>query len=566
MKTILMLPATVEGSVGFAGMLGMILPAAFRERLVNSRVGLALRAVLTAPAQALRETKIGNILSLPANYVRQLGANAKEANRPGFAAKANARADKLASMGQRAEAAVSRGTAPMRNVAGRALDVFQTTVVGNPVHRALGKLSAAGLKRAEMRHDVHMKRAMAAFTSEGRGFLARMGDKIFSRSVPKVAAGELASVMGKVNNGLIGAEKSAHLKAVAKEVQALSLTGEAGHRASAVVKHLNRAAGRAAAVEHWGAAAGGSLTTMLGSALKVVARVPALYAMVGVAAAAGLGALALKSRAASARSDATLREVNTYIVDSGSGFAQALRQSLSGQKAWAVADGAIHAVGEVADAALWANPNSMGMGLMAPQFGATAYDMMRGAHAPEALKDLPTRVPNNMLLNACALLSAGDSGEVPITNQQRVYLVRTMIGAIPNVAVSGGIYNRLGAAMSQEMVARGMKLPEMIKIVSDDTALTNFGAEVSAKMKEAAKPAEAAPVAAAQANHVAIQAPANDGAKPQHGHRAANAHAVTASTAGQRYAAAEKPPTMVAANDARAHLGTVASTPQHRVG
>lgn len=262
----------------------------------------------------------------------------------------------------------------------------------------------------------------------------------------------------------------------------------------------------------------------LKTALTKVGNAPLFATLMVTGVVAGFGATLLGARAESKESKAAFKQLMADLggkVDTG--FAKSLKVAKAAKDKTALAKLGLETVGAAADGFLWAKSN-VGMGAMA--FIAI----------PQICTML---VPDSPLLGAYAALKKADAGELQLQGDKRAEMVRQLVAVVPSVAAHGGVYNRLGGAVAQEIVARQMTTQQTLQLLNDDKAFTAFAEQVNAKM-------------AAAAPKVGTVAPAN----------AKAANEATMSKAEHAYHAAEKPGMIAAGGE---HRGTVAHAPQRKM-
>ncbi|MFZ4541779.1 MAG: hypothetical protein ACOYNL_08245 [Rickettsiales bacterium] len=101
-------------------------------------------------------------------------------------------------------------------------------------------------------------------------------------------------------------------------------------------------------------------------------------------------------------------------------------------------------------------------------------------------------VPENPLLNACAMLQQEEQGKIKLETNDRALQVLQIVATVDNVAKHGGQYNLLAQQMSRSMVEQGMNFKQIAALCNNHEEFTKFADEVSAKQQAAKASAQVA--------------------------------------------------------------------------
>jgi hypothetical protein len=229
----------------------------------------------------------------------------------------------------------------------------------------------------------------------------------------------------------------------------------------------------------------------VGKAAGFVGRLPVFAGIAVVAAGAGMTSIWLNRSKQSAEGKRALNELKADFPAGHPVLAEA--QKIVGKQGARTAVSALmNSANEALFVAFEATPH-MGMGVgMASMMGAQV--------ALPALGDL--MVAENPVLDASVRLKQIDAKEIQVPAGQHVHFIRQMIGAMPQVAAKGGVFNRLGGAMAQKLVADGATYPQVVALLNDPQKFDAMARECSTAMdaaKTSPAPAANAPVAAAPA-------------------------------------------------------------------
>lgn len=503
-----------------------------------------LSTFLSAPAEALRATRLVDILHAPANWFKAVANHSGQvgsARGDRWAKVATEKAARWEERAARGDARLAEATRGMRGGIGRGLDRIGETSVGGRLHGWMQGVFKSSAERASGREAQAAKDALHAVTHESKWFGARMFDKIRGRAPKPVAMGELASHYHafEAAGNLQGAAKVERLNQLAdslsQQATVNAFEGEASNRASALLKQVKRAARYAESGHMYGSAAEGSLSKSMGVLAKAAGRVPVLGALLGLGVAAGIGATYVTHRQDSDAAKEALAQLKQDLEGNAHNpLLKAVEASYVKQKGWRSVKTGIEAAGTVADGMLFKDLHNPSTSLVMTQM------------LPFLTHDL---VPENRLLSAYAALNKADAGELQLTREQRVEALRELIGVMPNVVAHGGVYNRLVRPIAEEMVTREMSAKQVVQLLADERGFTMLTDEVSRKREAALKEAKAKAAAedAPPATAKTTATPVAPVAAP----------AATGETkAESAYHAAEKPQLAVVSGD-RQHEGKV---------
>jgi hypothetical protein len=230
---------------------------------------------------------------------------------------------------------------------------------------------------------------------------------------------------------------------------------------------------------------------MLGSLGKLLAkggtRFSVFTGIIGVGAAAAIGGHVLGGFKQSAAAKAAMKEMEADFGHDHP-LVVAARNINGKQSKMQVLSTGFASVGELAnvgfahgfgDGSKWGVAAMMGGQMILPQLGQLL-------------------VSDNRILNAYKTLKLADGGGVSLEPPQRAQLYRELVGAMPQVTVKGGVYNRLAQKMSDAMGTRAMSLKDVAGLTGNNAQFMAFATEVSAATKAA--PEVVKPPLAANAN------------------------------------------------------------------
>ena len=542
-KSWALMPMNLE----FFGMIGGALTGA----LGLQRVRTGLRMALKTPAHALRDTSIGEIFRLPANFVKA-AANEADDVLEDVAKKAEASAEKAAEKGKaykakpvdatirdwskklsersesmlkdasKREAAFtqSKTVAGMRATIGNALDGFEASPIGKQLAGVADGLIHGRKGAAEAKHAATLEKARKALTGKRggiSGFFANVLDgigKLFGKA-PEQTEGmhHLSAIVGKLEH-----RSASQLKDMRNELGVLmesgAFKGEATHAANQLSKQLGKMVGSAHALEGYGSVAGGGLKGLGKVLFKAAGRMPILYPLLFIAGFAGIKAVTVTAHAESDEAQAAFKDLEAAIGGHDTaGFLQAVKADKKAASRGAGIKTGLQVANEAVEAATW--------GMMGGSGGGEA--IMAAQAMPELFK---TFVPDHPMLGAWVALQKDDGGEIKLSHDDRVKAALQLHAVEPVTAAHSGVYCRMAKYNAEEMVARGYTAKQIVAVLSDKAALTKLSSEVSAKLEQQAK--------AATANDNAVMSHAEPEVKAPEGLHAAG-----------------KPANLVAANDAQ---------------
>lgn len=520
-KSVAMAPAQLE----IAGMLGGGVLTWITKKFKWERATAAIRGLLTAPVEAMRNTSLAEIFHLPVKYLNSFAGHAKEAGGKAtvWADAAEKKAATMAESAARMDARTAEAFAPVGKKLGAGLDYLeQETAAGKAVHGMFDRWTGGKAVSSATKHAQHMEKATAAVTQEGVGFFRKIMNFITRKTPQTVEAGALAPIMSRISAAHGNADM---LKEVATDLEKMiktdGLKGEIAKRADNVAGYLGKAVRSAQATHAFEGATGGTLKSMVAAVGKAVGRVPVFSALIGTGVVAGLGAMALTARSESKLAKQAMQDLTADMGgNTQNAFMAAVQQAQTKQKWFGKAKVGLQTVGEVAEGAMWVLPGGGGMAMM----GAMLL--------PGMLQGL---VPDNVVLNAYTALKQADAGKIQLQPDQRVYFMKQLIAVMPSVASHGGMYNHLVTPVAEAMHNQHMTATQVVQLLGDETKFTGFAKDVAEK--QAAAKVEK-PVEAANDAHIAAPAAAKE-------------------TAEARYHAAEKPG--LAQVSAVRHAGTVAA-------
>lgn len=489
-----------------------------------TRVQTVLRAIFSAPFEALRETTFGTITQFPAHYMNAVARHASDASAgaikrhaekaklitketgnvaevlSGIKAEkvegayqaqkwsegAKTAADKLANGAESINARVtgSDTVKTMRSAIGNKLDWLEKeTRFGGKLNEMFDGIMHRRSTAAVTRHGRAIAKAEAALTTEAPGFFKSIAN-FFTRTKPAtVAAGTLEPIMQGIKSAsdLTGEAKVGALKEVSEQLGTMLRTnvvaGADAVRAHKVAQHLTKAVSSATVAHTYEAAAGESLRQMVKTVGKSLANIKVFPALMVLGATAGLAATVLSARAESKQAKETYKDLLTQLEGhEQSGFMKAVKSSYGKEKYSRFAKTGLEVVGGVADGAFMALPGGGGAAMM----GAMMLPQICG-----------TLVPDNPLLGAYEALKQNEAGKLKLPAEQTLELTRHMIAAMPSVEQHGGIYNRLVTPIAKEIESRKLSVREFVQLLADDSKFTAFAAEVNQKQQAKAEQAKA---------------------------------------------------------------------------
>lgn len=477
-SSIAMAPTMIElggmfggGALGFLGL---------------NKAASFMKVVFAAPVEALRATALGDLMHLPANWFKAVAKHAPGMGARGerWAEAAQNKAARFEQLASARDAAAAKRTGDLFASVGKTLDGAQNTGAGGALHGFLSDVVQGRATAAGGRHAKALGAATEAATREGAGFFKRIGHFVMRTKPALVEAGALAPALSQLQmaNALQGAQKAEHLgklvSTLETQVAANAFSGEALHRANAVMKHATKAMKSAQAMDMF-AKAGGSAKTMLGVFAKAATRIPVFNAMVMVGVGTGVMALGLRARGESKQAKAAFNDLLADIGEAGrdSDFAKAVKMAHRSQNGWATAKAGLETVGQVADGMMWLAPGGVGAAVITAQM------------LPVALSAL---VSDNPLLAAYKGLQQHEAGTLKFEHpSQQLGLVKQLVAAMPAASVHKGMGNALVTQSATEMLERKMSVKQMVQLLSNDTQFTQFLAEVSAKNEAQAAIAKA---------------------------------------------------------------------------
>lgn len=489
-----------------------------------TRAQTVLRAIFSAPFEALRETTFGTITQFPAHYMNAVARHASDASagaikrhaekaklitkettnaaeilggikaekvEGAYQAKqwsegAKAAADKLSHGAQSINARVagSDTVKTLRSAIGNKLDWLEKeTRFGSKLNEMFDGIMHRRSAAATARHGRAIAKAEAALTSEVPGFFRSIANFVTRAKPVTVEAGALEPVMKGIKSAsqLSGEAKVTALKGLAEELETMLRTdavkGQVAQRARNVAQHLTKAVSSATVAHTYEAAAGESLRQMVKAMGRSLANVKVFPALMVLGAAAGLGATVLSAKAESKQAKATYQDLlSQFEGHEHSGFLKAVKSSYGKEKHSRLAKTGLEVVGGVADGAFMALPGGGGAAMM----GAMMLPQICG-----------TLVPDNPLLGAYEALKQSEAGKLQLPADQKLEMMKHMVAAMPSVEQHGGIYNRLVTPIAKEIEARKLSVREFVQLLADDGKFTAFAGEVNQKQQAKAEQVKA---------------------------------------------------------------------------
>jgi hypothetical protein len=162
---------------------------------------------------------------------------------------------------------------------------------------------------------------------------------------------------------------------------------------------------------------------------------------------------------------------------SASGFVKNLAEGARKERKGRRVEGAGHLAGNAIFGATLGMGGGMS-GMMGVMAGQMAVEQVA-----EALNEKSTALEGYKVL----AMEAGGQGT--LSKQNRTKAVKMVIGASPDIAAKGGVHNRLAGLIAGEMIAKDMKLPEILQAANDPRAMASFVAALPQdKVAEAMAP------------------------------------------------------------------------------
>lgn len=207
-------------------------------------------------------------------------------------------------------------------------------------------------------------------------------------------------------------------------------------------------------------------------------RYPLFAGIATVAAGAGITSIWLTRSKQSAEGKEALASL-TAQLGANHAVTQAAAKVYSKQQTQTVVSSVLSSAGEALFVPFEANLNLGGAaaaGLMGAQMGLPSVGQLI--------------VSENAVLDAYAKLQAMEQGKLHAEPGQKAYCLRQLMGAMPQVAEKGGVYNRLNTAMATALVKENASLADVVGLMGDPKKFSEYSVKV-AHAQQAAPPAEA---------------------------------------------------------------------------
>ena len=292
----------------------------------------------------------------------------------------------------------------------------------------------------------------------------------------------LRPLLELLNNEELKKDPKAHMEAVAELSQRLVREGKLLPTRSGLAWKTNVDATKAlsyltSSAEHAGAV-GGSLRTVLKNAGKMMGHTSVMGAVVTAASALGMYVAFKTAQHENHKDAATLKQLGEDLGDHNSPYLTEVKATTQKNKLRHYGSGAFNAAGE-AVMMTQLGPGGGGMGDMA---------MMGGQFMlPEMGKFL---LLDNAVLKSYETLKQAERGEAEVSPQEKLQMVRHLVGAVPVVASRGGYYNQLAAPVAEALVKKDLSVRDTLRFINDPAQFTALASEVKASV-DAAKAEQA---------------------------------------------------------------------------
>lgn len=501
------------------GILGF-LTAKPLQKFGATKAATVARAVLSAPIEALRETRLNQIHLLPANYLRAVGRHAESAGGTAaekWAPRATSLADSISKKGTKVHETIGGhirafGSRAESATGGWLAGAEPLAAASGPeklVDRLFSKLHA----RAVRKFDTHHSKALDALHQEAPDMIQSI-KHFFTRGEPARVGmptqfSDVAVHLNRAGNASNAAERLGHMEAAAEALdrvkhtattmksgaaakEAETLLARVGHVESALQK-----TGFAAQSAHsFEMASGQGVKGLLKAAGAGLGRMPLFAALVSVGAAAGVGAIMLTHRHGQQQAHRAVDEMTAIVGDPDNAYLRAAKDAHAHAGGRRLLHTSVAAVGEAANGAVISFPHGGGAGLLMASMLPMVNDPLK---------------PPQTAVQAFHAWREVERGERSFAggegNPEKQQIIADMLAVVPAIAAHGGRYNRLVGPLVRAIDSRSLTSAQTLRLLSDDKAFTEFTQQVEASQHAAQTPATNAAAAAAEAAEATKAAP-----------------------------------------------------------